>query len=290
MRRLSSWLIVLLLAGLWLSGPGFGQEKKEAEKKGEVKAEPKPTQVRVLLPQDNATLTIEGSPTKQTGASRLFVTPALAPGKKYSYKLVAIWEPNNYTKITRTKEVTFDAGQEIEVDFRQKDDRFPDAIKVRYVPTPQDVVEEMCKLGNVTKGDIVYDLGCGDGRLVITAVEQFGAVRGVGVDIDPERIAECKANAKKSTVGDKVQFRQQDVLKIADISDATIVLLYMGEDLNIALRPILQKSLKPGSRVVSHRFTMGDWKPLKTINYTGKDGDTYNLHLWIIGQDSKEKE
>jgi uncharacterized protein (TIGR03000 family) len=288
MRRLSGWATVMLLLTLGLTGPSSGQEKKVAEdtkKKEAPSTEPKPAYVKVILPQENATLTIEGAPTKMTGGSRLFVTPPLQPGRKYSYKLQAVWEPNNYTHIYRTKEVTFDAGAEVEVDFNQPDPRFKDDVKVRYVPTPADVVEEMCKLGKVSKEDVVYDLGCGDGRMVITAVEKFHAKRGVGVDLDPQRVIESKANAKKAGVEDKVEFRQGNVLKIDDISDANVILLYMGEDLNNLLKPILRKSLKPGSRVVSHRFTMGDWKPVESKEYVGKDGDTYKLHLWIIGQE-----
>jgi tRNA A58 N-methylase Trm61 len=106
----------------------------------------------------------------------------------------------------------------------------------------------------------------------------------VGIDLDPERIAESKANAREQKVEDRVEFRQGDVLKIKDLSNANVVTLYMGEELNLTLRPILQKTLKPGSRLVSHRFTMGDWKPLKTIKITDQEGEEYLLHLWIIGQ------
>src|SRR5438046_9379949 len=127
----------------------------------------------------------------------------------------------------------------------------------------------MLRLANVGKDDLVYDLGCGDGRLVITAVEKFQAQRGVGVDIDPERIKDSNANAQKSRVQGKVEFRQGDVLEINDLADASVVMLYMGNDLNLRLRPILQKTLKPGSRIVSHRFLMGDWKPLKTETIIG---------------------
>jgi cyclopropane fatty-acyl-phospholipid synthase-like methyltransferase len=137
---------------------------------------------------------------------------------------------------------------------------------------------------------VVYDLGCGDGRMVIAAVKKGGAKRGVGIDIDPQRVAESKANAKQAGVEDKVEFREGDVLKIPDLSDANVVLLYMGEDLNRQLKPILQKTLKPGSRIVSHRFTMGpDWKPDRTETIKGKDGDTYLLHLWTI-KDAKKDE
>jgi uncharacterized protein (TIGR03000 family) len=234
-------------------------------------------------------LKVEGTPTKQSGTSRLFVSPPLEAGKTYVYTLTGTWEPNNYTTITRSREVTVRAGQEVEVDLRKPDDQWPDKIVIRYVPTPDEVVEAMLNLGQVRKDDVVYDLGCGDGRIVITAVEKFGAKRGVGVDIDPERIKDSRANARQHKVEDRVEFRQGDVLQIRDLSDATLVMLYMGDDLNLQLRPILQKTLKSGARIVSHRFTMGDWKPLKTITVIGHDGDEYKLHLWRIGEpDAKE--
>jgi len=121
-------------------------------------------------------------------------------------------------------------------------------------------------------------------------VAKAEAKRGVGIDIDPLRIKESKANAKRVGVEDKVEFRLGDVLKVKDLSDATVVLLYMGDELNMQLRPILQKHLKPGARIVSHRFTMGDWKPLKTETITGKDGDKYQIHLWKIEEPTKDKD
>jgi uncharacterized protein (TIGR03000 family) len=249
----------------------------------------KPVYLRVLLPQDDAKLTIEDRPTAQTGETRLFVSPPLQPGRKFYYRLVAVWQPNNYTTITRTRDVTVLGGQDVEVDFREFDPKFPDKILVRYVPTPQEVVDAMLRLGEVKKGDVVYDLGCGDGRIVITAVEKYGAERGVGVDIDPERIKDSRANAAKSKVGDRVEFRQADVLDMKDLPSASVVMLYMGEDMNLRLRPILQKVLKPGSRVVSHRFTMGDWKPLKSETVTDDHGEEYHLHLWKIGEGQNGK-
>ncbi len=268
-----------------------GDEKKgDAKKSEEKKAEPKPVSLKVLLPQANAKLTVEGQRTRQTGETRSFRSPPLEPGKKYVYTLIAEWEPNNYTRITRTVKKTVSAGETVEIDFRKPDPKHPDDILVRFVPTPEDIVDEMIKLAKVTKDDVVYDLGCGDGRIVIGAVKRGGAKRGVGIDIDPQRILESKTNAQLAGVGNKVEFREGDVLKIPDLSDATVVMLYMGEDLNRQLRPILQKTLKPGARIVSHRFTMGpEWKPDRTETIKGKDGDTYLLHLWTIKDEKKEE-
>jgi cyclopropane fatty-acyl-phospholipid synthase-like methyltransferase len=146
---------------------------------------------------------------------------------------------------------------------------------VPYVPTPHDVVEQMLKLAGVRKTDVVYDLGCGDGRIVVMAAQKFGA-RGVGIDIDPERIAEAKQNAEQAGVTDRVKFVQQNLFD-ADVREATVVTLYLLPSVNLRLRPKLQEQLKPGARIVSHSFDMGDWKPDKEVEYNGR-----KLYLWII--------
>src|SRR5262245_10752479 len=147
---------------------------------------------------------------------------------------------------------------------------------VPYVPTPQDVVEKMLELAEVKKGDVVYDLGSGDGRIVVTAAKKYG-VKAFGFEIDPQRIKESHENIKKAGVGKLVEIRQQDILTV-DVSPASVVTMYLLPDVNLKLRPTLLKQLKPGSRVVSHDFDMGDWKPEKTIQV----GDSATLYLWRI--------
>ena len=144
-------------------------------------------------------------------------------------------------------------------------EHYPD---VPYVPTPPDVVEQMLRLATVHKGDVVYDLGCGDGRIVIMAAEKFGA-NATGVDIDPERIKEARENAQKAGVTDRVKFVQGDLFT-AQIKPATVVTLYLLPSVNEKLKPRLLSELKPGTRVVSHSFDMGDWKPDKTIEVNGR--------------------
>jgi SAM-dependent methyltransferase len=150
-----------------------------------------------------------------------------------------------------------------------------------YMATPQEVVDRMLQLAEVSKDDVVYDLGSGDGRLVITAAKRYGA-RGVGIDIDPKLIAQSRANAKREGVAALVEFRQQDALTV-DLSPASVVTLYLLSGANLKLRPTLQKQLKPGSRIVSHQFGMGDWVPTRTETITDQRGTSRLLYLWIIG-------
>jgi uncharacterized protein (TIGR03000 family) len=254
--------------------------EKEKDKETPKDGVPAPAFLIVKIVED-ATLDVEGKRTKKIGEKRTFESPPLQPGKTYTYTLVAKWEPNNYTKITRTRKVKVEAGKTTEVDLTLHDDKQPDDIVIRYVPTPQKVVDAMLKMGKVGKDDVVYDIGCGDGRIVVTAVEKYNAKHGVGVDLDPERIRESKETAKRAGVTDKVEFRQQDAMRLTDLGKASVVTLYLGDDLNEQLRPLLKKQLKPGSRIVSHRFLMGDWKPEKTETID-VDGIDYKIHLWTI--------
>ena len=146
---------------------------------------------------------------------------------------------------------------------------------VPYVPTPQEVVDEMLKLANIQKGDILYDLGCGDGRIVITAAKEYG-IEAAGIDIDPERIEESNQNAAKAGVSNKVKFIEADLFA-ADISRASVVTLYLLHSVNLKLKPKLLKELKPGTRVVSNTFSMDDWEPKKKIQAQGR-----TLYLWVI--------
>lgn len=151
--------------------------------------------------------------------------------------------------------------------------RTPDVI---YVPTPEPVVQAMLELAKVGPNDVVYDLGCGDGRIVVTAVKQFKAKRGIGVDIDPQRIAEARANAKQAGVADRVRIVQGDLFE-QDFHDATVVTLYLLPSLNLKLRPKLLAELRPGTRIVSHAFDMGDWTPDQTREVDGK-----TVYLWTV--------
>ena len=162
---------------------------------------------------------------------------------------------------------------------------------VPYVPTTEPAVQAMLKLAEVQKTDVVYDLGCGDGRIVIAAAKNHGA-RGVGIDIDPVRIKEARENARKAGVEGSVRFEENDLFR-SDIREATVVTLFLLPYINLKLRPKLLKDLKPGTRIVSNTFNMGDWKPDKeaTVDNTNGEDDSglsQTLYLWTVPNKDKE--
>ena len=157
----------------------------------------------------------------------------------------------------------------------------PDATELApYVPSSPEVVDRMLALAKVGPNDVVYDLGCGDGRMVIAAAKKYGA-RGVGVDIDPQRISEAIANARNAGVEKLVTFKLQDALK-TDVSEASVVTLYLLTFGNLQLRPTLQTQLKPGSRIVAHNYGMGNWEPDDVETFTDSNGGKKTLYLWRI--------
>lgn len=157
----------------------------------------------------------------------------------------------------------------------QEPQRKPD---IGYIPTPQKIVRAMLTLAGVTEDDILYDLGSGDGRVVLAAAQQIGT-RGVGIDIDPKRIREANENAQRAEMSDRVEFRQQNLFE-SDFSEATVVILYLLPHLNLRLRPQLFHYLRPGTRVVSHDFDMGDWKPDQVMQIQTPEEST--LYYWVI--------
>lgn len=150
-----------------------------------------------------------------------------------------------------------------------------DGLDVPYVPTPQIVVDKMLEMASVSGDDYIIDLGSGDGRIPITAAKRYGA-EAMGVDLDPARIKEAKANAKVAGVDDKVEFRQQNLFE-TDISKATVLTMYLLPKVNLQLRPRILSELKPGTRVVSHAFDMGDWKPERTEKVDGR-----TIYFWTV--------
>ena len=152
-------------------------------------------------------------------------------------------------------------------------------LEAPYVPTPQVVVDRMLAMAEVGANDVVYDLGSGDGRVVITAAQKIGA-RGVGIEIDPRLIAQAQTNAQAAGVSDRVQFRQEDLFT-TDFSEATVVTLYLLPEVNLRLRPLLLTQLKPGTRIVSHSFDMGDWEP-EDVEVVRGPSKLHILYKWTV--------
>jgi uncharacterized protein (TIGR03000 family) len=230
----------------------FGLAASAQEKKA-------PATIKILIPETpvKTALKVEGKDLEANDKAsregvRVLVTPELEPGKTYAYKIEATIEPNNYTKIVRTREITFKAGETVELDIRKKDDKIKDNVVIRWVPTPRVVAKDMCELAKIGKDDVVMDPGCGDAIMLITAVEDAKAKRAIGTDIDPKMVKTAQDAVKAAKLDDKITIKEH---------------------------------LKPGSRIVSHRFIMGDWKPDKsiTVDRVGDYGEEkFNLHVWTI--------
>lgn len=242
------------------------------------------TLLTMTMPTVETELEIDGAVVPGSGLSRTLETPPLAAGVTYKYTMVARWQPNTYTRMSRTKVVTLRAGERLRIDLSIDDPS--DRVVVQYVPTPEPIVLEMIKLAGLTTSDVTYEPGCGDARITIAAVKS-GARRGVGIDLDPERVRESRANVEASGLADKIDIRLGDALEQPDLGSMTVVFLYMGDHFNMLIRPYLWKQLPVGARVVSHRFLMGDWKPDKTITIDDDYGLPYELHLWTITEAQK---
>lgn len=245
-----------------------------------------PTRITVLVPQADARLEVDGRAVAGKGTTRTVTAPARPRGTEVTVTITAQWDPNDYTKVIRTRTVTLRAGEAGRVDLTQEDPA--DRVVVRYVPTPDDIAGAMVRLAGVTANDVVFEPGCGDARITIEAV-RAGARRAVCVDIDPARVEEARANVKKAGFADRIEIRQGDALDIPDLASASVVFLYMGDHFNMLMRPILWKQLKVGARVVSHRFTMGDWKPDNTVVTVSAEGGQNDLHIWTITEAVKKR-
>ncbi len=282
------------LALLFLVGPLASQENAQ------------PAYLRVRLPA-GAELLVDGTRTKQSGPERLFESPPLPAGRKFIYTLKATWKEGG-KEVVREEVARVEAGREAVVDLRQasagkekpstpkkeeatadttpptkearKPKREPD---IFYLPTPQKVVDRMVELADLKKDDVVYDLGCGDGRIVVTAAKKHG-VKAKGFDIDPERVKDSLENVKKNDVEKLVTIEEKDIFEL-DLRDASVVTLYLLPELNERLMPQLAK-LKPGSRILSHDFPMDGAKPkkverLRVKNDRGEDSD-HTIYLWVV--------
>ena len=234
------------------------------------------SRITVTVPQEDAELLMNGTLVNSTGEAviRTFESAPLESGKVYTYEFTANWSPNTYTVITRNETLQFRGGDTVSIDLTKDDPT--DRARIRYVPTPDEIVAEMIALAGVNKDDVVFEPGCGDARITIAAVKA-GARRGVGIDIDPERVAESKQNVDAAGLAKRIDIRLGDALDIRDLSDATVVFMYMGDEFGRLMRPLLVRQLKVGTRIVSHRFKLGDWQPDETVTVIDL-GIPYLLH------------
>jgi uncharacterized protein (TIGR03000 family) len=245
--------------------------------------------LRVLLPAD-AKLVVDGQETKQTGSQRRFYSPPLKPGASYHYTFEWTYRKNGDT-VKRTKKILVRAGDDKEVDLREEDSKdktVPDKganpdtqeprLDVPFVPTPPDVVDKMLEMAGVKKDDVLYDLGCGDGAIVVAAAKKYGC-KAFGFDLDPKRVKEARANVKKNGVEKLVTIEEKDLFKV-DLKPASVVTMYLLPEVNDRLLPQLQM-LKAGSRVVSHDFDLTGVKAKQTAQVDSKtDNNTHKVYLW----------
>ena len=244
------------------------------------------SRITITMPQADATLLVDGQQDVGFGETRTIDSKRLPRRTAATTTLTVQWKPNGYTEMTRTKQIRFAAGDPVTVDLsaNQPDDR----VKVIYVPTPQDVAEEMSRLAGIGPSDVVYEPGCGDARITIAAIRR-GAQRGICIDIDEERANESRANVKTAGFANRIDVRHGDALDLKDLSQVSVVLLYMGEHFNLLIRPVLWRDLKVGSRVVSHAFGMGDWKPDQSVYFESEQGGAYQLYVWTITPEVKKR-
>ena len=232
----------------------------------------------------DAQLVIDDYQTQQTGPLRRFVSPPLELGKSYHYTLTWTYQKDG-KPVTQQKVVFIRAGNDEEVYLREEADKKGEKKKperkpdILFVPTPQDVVDKMLELAEIKKDNMVYDLGCGDGRIVVTAAKKYGC-KAVGFDIDPERVEASQQNVKKNGVEKLVTIEEKDIFKL-DLRPARVVTLYLLPELNVKLIPQLEK-LKLGSRIVSHNFDMKGVKPKQEVTVKSKeDGVEHTIYLWV---------
>lgn len=262
-----------ILGVLSLRMPGLGQPQEAGY-------------ISVTVPQEDAELTLNGDQRTGAGLVRVLSIVPRSPTAAEAYDLTVTWRPNNYTVLTRRARVTVRAGESAVVDLSRSTPS--DTAQIRYVATPMHVVAEMIALAGVQPHDVVFEPGCGDARLTIAAV-LAGARRGVGIDLDAERVSESRSKVEAAGLSGRIEIRQGNALAIPDLTDASLVFLYMGDEFNRLIRPVLRKQLRVGARVVSHRFTMGDWLPDKTVSLPDEGGNV-ELHLWTITAAVKEPE
>jgi uncharacterized protein (TIGR03000 family) len=280
------FFLTLFCVGLGSVGPMFVSSPALARGAQAQSTAATTARATVTVPQEDAELEINGVALRGTGTWRSFDLPQVRANDGQPVTFLTRWRPNGYTEMTRTKTVSVRVGQTVDVDLGTETPE--DRVKVIYVPTPDDVAEQMVKMAEVKPTDVVYEPGCGDARITIAAM-RAGAQRAICIDIDEERARESRANVEAAGMATRIDVRHGDALDLKDLSEVTVVLLYMGDHFNLLIRPVLWRDLPVGSRIVSHRFTMGDWAPDQTLQFNSAEGGIYDLHLWTITDDVKRR-
>jgi uncharacterized protein (TIGR03000 family) len=234
--------------------------------------------LRMRLPAD-ARLMVDGQETKQTGSVRRFISPPLTPGKTYRYSLQWTYRKGGQS-VTRTRIVRVHAGESKEVDLIEEAEDVGLKLDVPFEPTPQDVVDKMLELAVFKEKDVVYDLGCGDGRIVVTAAKKYGC-KAAGFDLDPKRVKESLDNVKANGVEKLVTIEKKNLFDV-DLKPASVVTLFLLPDVNVKLIPQLEQ-LKPGSRILSHDFAIEGVEPQHTVKVASKeDKRQHTIYVWFV--------
>lgn len=269
--------------GLGVAGVAIAQPPadKPAAKPPAVKSK-----VKVIVPQDDAELVVEQKKTDTKGKTREFDTPDLTPGERFVYDFKVTWRPDKFTTVTRTASRKFTAGDELTVDLTK--DEGNDKAVTTLRPPSDDVVEAILKAARIGPEDVVFEPDCKDARTLIAAAKA-GAKRAVGVQPDADKVKAAKEQITAAMLEGKVDVQQAEPADGKDYAQAKVVILYLGEDRNLALRPVLLRDLPVGARVVSYRFKMGDWPSAEPVKGVNKDGDPYEIYTWTVTADDKAK-
>jgi uncharacterized protein (TIGR03000 family) len=244
------------------------------------------SKVKVIVPQDDAELVVEGKKTETRGKERLFDTPDLEQGTRYLYDFVVTWRPDKFTTVTRKSTRKFTGGQELTVDLTN--DEGNDKATTTLAAPSDDMIDELLKAAKITKDDVAFEPDFKDIR-TLTAVSKAGAKRAVGLTADADKAKAANEQIKAGMLEGKVEVVQAEPADGKDYAQGTVALLYLTEDRGQALLPVLLRDLKAGSRVVSLRFKLGDWPPATTTPAVNKDGVKYEVYTWTVTDEAKAK-
>jgi uncharacterized protein (TIGR03000 family) len=244
------------------------------------------SKVRVTLPAANAELFIETKLTKTAGLVREFDTPDVEPGKRYEYQLKAVWKPNEETTVTRTRNVKFSGGEEVTLDLTKDDGT--DEIVVKLKPMTADAIADICTEAAIAKTDVVVIPDCTDARWPV-AVAMAGAKRVIALQADATKAKTLRDEIRKTEADGAIDVLPTAPADYKDYAEASVVLLYLGEERNNSLRAKLLNDVKPATRIVSYKYAFADWKPKTTKKAVNSLGEEYPIHAWAVTTEDKAR-